>query len=373
MKVHPAADSFPMMSAARYAELRADIEAQGQLEPITLCDGMILDGRNRYKACKELGLTPATRTFDGDPWAFAWSLNGQRRDLVDEQRYLIWKHCNANSDAWQAQRLAIEDAANRKRSEKQAGVPKAQARERAPTDRRRSSEPRTKAAAAASKTNRGAVARGDRLAKERPDLAEAVRKGDIKPAEAHRQMKRDEVTKRTCALPDGKYRVIYADPPWQYNDAKAFDGASGIGAASHYPTMATSDLCVMPVKDLAADDAVLFCWATFPMLPDALKVVEAWGFKYKTAFVWNKLRPGFGNYHDASAELLLVATRGSGVPDSDARERQVQDMKREGRHSEKPERFRQLIDSLYPTGARIELFRRGDVPKGWTVWGNEAV
>ena len=122
MKYHPAADSFPMMDAKRYRELRDDIAEHGQREPITICDGMVLDGRNRHKACMELGLSPVTRTFDGDPWAFAWSLNGQRRDLVGEQRYLIWKHCSEHSATWQAQKQAIADAANRKRSKAQAGL-----------------------------------------------------------------------------------------------------------------------------------------------------------------------------------------------------------------------------------------------------------
>ena len=72
LKNHPAAGAWPMMDDGRYAELRADIEANGQREPITLCDGMILDGRNRYRACVDLDIEPLTREYAGDPWAFAW-------------------------------------------------------------------------------------------------------------------------------------------------------------------------------------------------------------------------------------------------------------------------------------------------------------
>jgi len=117
IKTHPAANSFPMMDKDRYGELVENIREQGQLEPITLCDGMILDGRNRYKACLELGIEPKTRNYNGDPWAYVWSMNGERRDLVAEQRYLIWKLCHEQSEAFQAEKRRIQEEANRKRSE----------------------------------------------------------------------------------------------------------------------------------------------------------------------------------------------------------------------------------------------------------------
>lgn len=81
-----------------------------------------------------------------------------------------------------------------------------------------------------------------------------------------------------------KYNVIYADPPWRY-EQKSLQGA----AENHYPTMNINDMCALPVGDLADKDCVLFLWATFPMLPEALKLIDAWGFQYKTvAFVWLK-------------------------------------------------------------------------------------
>lgn len=376
LQVHPAADAFPMMDKERFNELKEDISKHGQQEPITICDGLILDGRNRYKAVKELALTPKTRTFTGDPWAYVWSLNGERRDLVGEQRYLIWKFCHEQSEVFQAEKRRIAEEANKKRSVA------AKDKERKPDGTfqpvvEQSVHPlvkeakERKAKAEKSKTNAGAVSRGDNLAKERPDLADKVRKGELKPTEAHRQMKRDEVKEKAPQIPDGKYTVIYADPPWQYNDSRAFGEYANTAADNHYPTMPTSDICALEIGKLADTNCVLFCWATFPMLTDALAVVKAWGFKYKTAFVWAKGRANFGNYHKADAELLLVATRGSRTPETDVRESQVQEVKREGRHSEKPEHFRVLIERLYPSGKKIELFRRGDAIKGWEVWGNE--
>ena len=380
LKVHPAADAFPLMDERRYAELRDDIREHGLRQPITICDGMVLDGRNRYRACVELGIAPKTVVYEGDPWACAWSLNGQRRDLVAEQRYLIWKFCHENSEAFQAEKQRIAEEANAKRSK----ATKAQPREADGTmaakpvsvqtvHRPAAQAPRPERVekAKASKTNAGAVARGDALAERRPDLAEKVRKGEVKPAEAYRQMKRDTVAATVEALPADKHRVIYADPPWQYSDQRV-GVMESTAAADHYPTMSVAELSALDVRSIAADDCVLFCWATFPLLPDALEVVRAWGFKYKTAFVWAKGRPNFGHYHDASAELLLVCTRGSATPEADVREAQIQNFAR-GKHSAKPEQFRALIDRLYPHGARIELFRRGAAPDGWKVWGNESV
>lgn len=371
---HPAADSFPLMTSQRYEELRLDIARQGQLEPITLCDGMILDGRNRYRACIELGIEPRTRLYEGDPWAYAWSLNGERRDLVDEQRYLIWKHCNEHSKAWLEQKQAIAEEANRKRSEAQKDVPKAEIKERARTECPKTfSEPGKTARAAASKTNPGAVARGDKLAKERPDLAEQVRRGDIKPAEAHRQMKKDEVKGKAAELPGDKFSVIYADPPWSYNDKQGGSISESYGAAEkHYPSLSLSELKALPIRDLSADDCVLFLWATCPLLEDALELCRAWGFRYKAQFVWDKVRHNMGHYNSVRHELLLICTKGSATPQNVKLHDSVQVIEKTNKHSEKPERFREIIDELYPVGNRIELFRRGSTPKGWSAWGNES-
>lgn len=375
---HPAADAFPMFDAKRHAELVEDIRAHGQREPITLCDGMILDGRNRYKACLELGLAPKTRDWQGDPWAFAWSLNGQRRDLVEEQRYLIWKFCHEQSESFQAERQRIADEANRKRSEKIKEQPRSDdgkmcdkpvvQQSVVPTvDRRKGQQ----AKAVASNTNPGAVQRGDKLAKSRPDLAQKVMRGELKPAEAHRQMKKDEVAKKVTQLPQDKFTVIYADPPWKYNDSRAGDTLGATGAEHHYPTMSLSELKALDIPKIAASDSVLWLWATCPLLEDALELCQAWGFKYKAQFVWDKVGHNMGHYNSVRHELLLICTKGSCTPENVKLFDSVQTIEKTKKHSEKPEEFRDIINTLYPSGRKIELFRRGDAPNGWSVWGNE--
>jgi len=184
-----------------------------------------------------------------------------------------------------------------------------------------------------------------------------------------REMKRAEVQHKVVEFPSGKYRVLYADPPWQYNDT-CDDGAiqSG-GARDHYRTMSISELCLLPVSDLADDNSVLFLWATSPMLPEALQVAKAWGFAYKASFIWDKVKHNMGHYNSVRHEFLLICTKGSCLPDSHELIDSVQSIER-AEHSAKPEEFRTIIDKLYSNGKRIELFARRRVAN-WSAWGDE--
>jgi N6-adenosine-specific RNA methylase IME4 len=176
-------------------------------------------------------------------------------------------------------------------------------------------------------------------------------------------------------FPGAEYRVILADPPWEYADERT--GTVQAGAASaHYPTLPTPAICELAdpsgrtVRELSAADAVLFLWATVPCMKDALAVMEAWGFTYKTYVVWDKVRGYNGHYFDVVHESLLVGLRGSFPPADGPLEKSIV-REEKGRHSQKPERFYELIEAMYPAGPRLELFarRRRD---GWERWGNEA-
>jgi N6-adenosine-specific RNA methylase IME4 len=164
----------------------------------------------------------------------------------------------------------------------------------------------------------------------------------------------------------GKYRIIYADPPWKYND-KLIDGYGP--AEFHYPTMTIGELCNLSIREMAEENSILFLWVTSPLLEDSFEVIHAWGFEYKTSFVWDKIKHNMGHYNSVRHEFLLVCTHGSCTPDNMKLFDSVQTIERR-EHSEKPEEFRSIIDTLYITGKRIELFARR--PKeGWEVWGNE--
>ena len=168
-----------------------------------------------------------------------------------------------------------------------------------------------------------------------------------------------------------KYPIIYADPPWRYS-AKKVQGA----AENHYPTMSIDELCALPVAELAAKDSALFMWATFPQLPEALRLIRAWGFTYKSvAFVWLKKNRksdswfyGLGFWTRANAEICLLATKGHP-------KRQTADIHQFiispiEAHSKKPDETRDRIVALMGDLPRVELFARQTSP-GWDVWGNE--
>ena len=161
-----------------------------------------------------------------------------------------------------------------------------------------------------------------------------------------------------------KYRVIYADPPWSYGDKQNIDGLGG--AVKHYPTMKLEEICELPIP--AEGNAVLFLWVTSPLLEDSFKVINAWGFKYKTSFVWDKIAHNMGHYNSVRHEFLLVATKGSCTPDNIKLFDSVVSINRT-EHSKKPEEFRNIIDTLYTYGKKLELFAR-DAAEGWDVWGN---
>lgn len=174
-------------------------------------------------------------------------------------------------------------------------------------------------------------------------------------------------------FPPGPFSVIYADPPWGYT-FKSPTGAKRPkyvnGVADYYPTMKTEEVKQLGISGLAAKDAVLFLWATVPMLPDAFDVLRAWGFTYKTMIVWHKLRcKGMGYWFRGHAELLLLGVRGNIKPFRSLLHnvQAVQVL----RHSVKPDEFRHIIEGVTPGAKRIELFARQQV-RDWTVWGLEA-
>jgi len=192
--------------------------------------------------------------------------------------------------------------------------------------------------------------------------------GDATVNQVYVQIRRAEVMEQVkqAQWPTGKYRVIYADPPWQYSNSQPDYHTV---QDDHYPTMPLSEICALPVSELSLDDAVLFLWTTSPALEDAFKVINAWGFKYKATFVWDKVKHNMGHYNSVRHEFLLIAVRGSCQPDNLKLFDSVQTIERTD-HSAKPEAFRTIIDTLYPYGKRIELFARAKAD-GWEQYGNQ--
>ncbi len=171
---------------------------------------------------------------------------------------------------------------------------------------------------------------------------------------------------------DKKYSIIYADPPWRYADKKCNGGAE-----KYYPTMSINDICNLPVKNIANKDAILFMWVTYPMLSEGLKVIDKWGFKYKTiGFQWVKTNRkdrnsfffGLGRWTRGNTECCLIATRGKPKRIStNVGQLIVEPLTR---HSEKPDIVRDKIVQLMGDLPRIELFAR-TTKEHWHCWGND--
>jgi N6-adenosine-specific RNA methylase IME4 len=164
---------------------------------------------------------------------------------------------------------------------------------------------------------------------------------------------------------DVLYDVIYADPPWRYD----FSKVKADSVENHYPTMATDDICRLPVS--AAKDCVLYLWTTAPKLEDGLRVMREWGFTYKTQMVWNKDRKGYGYWFMSSHEILLVGVKGHVSPPPPAlRIKSVWTEKRR-KYSQKPDGIRDAIKQWFPNARRLEMFAR-TAHEGWDAWGNQS-
>lgn len=183
-----------------------------------------------------------------------------------------------------------------------------------------------------------------------------------------------------------KYQIIYADPAWKYQNGGVPQG----GVDKQYPTMKLEDIKNLPINKIADDNCILFIWATFPLLKEALEVIGAWGFEYKTlGFSWIKTNKrqnlkqssflptdfiddffGIGYYTKSNCEVCLLAVKGSGAKlvKSNCVASTIISPRRE--HSRKPDETRERIVELVGDIPRVELFARQKTA-GWDVWGNQ--
>lgn len=185
-------------------------------------------------------------------------------------------------------------------------------------------------------------------------------------ASRHANRPKEPAVRPPADVAPGCYSVLLADPPWRYDKGA---GRPGDTAEDHYPTMATPDICALPLPAIA-DDAALFLWATPPKIGEGLMVVQDWGFEFRSSAVWVKPSIGPGYWFRQRHELLLVGVRGKfKTPAPRARVDSVFEAPR-GKHSEKPEAVQAWIEAAWPMCPKVELFARR--PRaGWDVWGNE--
>lgn len=180
-------------------------------------------------------------------------------------------------------------------------------------------------------------------------------------------------------LPDKKYNIIYADPPWTFSskELQKYSGKRFTPLHKHYSLMSKKEIENLPVKNIADNDCALFLWTTDAHIPDAIELCSKWGFQYKTiAFVWekrskhNKLISNLGAWTLKNYELCLLATKGTMLKHKKVNNIKQQVIAERTKHSKKPDIVRNNIEKLFGDLPRIELFAR-QLYVGWDSWGNE--
>lgn len=356
---HPAAEVFPMTEGSRLRDLVADIKENGLHHPIVLWrdpDGKewILDGRNRIRACNELGIAPAVTWWDGDnPWAYVWSCNAERRDLDPGQRAAIRLLVLEGDKDWR-----------KGRGIKPRGRPKKNAEE--PPAGIKAREELAKDAKVSPRTAQKAIT----VQKEAPKDFEQVVAGKKALNQAYREITKKRILDKIAAepqpLPEGPFRVLEADPPWPYE--KRTEDPTHRGERP-YPEMTIEEICALPVQSIAHDDSVLWLWITNAHLVEGahVPVLEAWGFVGKTILTWRKNKMGTGDWLRGKTEHCILAVRGKPTVNLTNQSTDLPGDVRE--HSRKPETFYKLVERLCP-GSKVSLFAQGK-RAGWAAWGAE--
>lgn len=358
-------DLLPPLTKEQILGLEQDILAHGCLEPLIIWNGTLIDGHHRYDICQKHGLTYEVKNmqFDSEMHAMYWCWSNQknRRNL---SKYEL-----------AAKALMFEDWFAGKAKERQGTrtdivetLPQCEI-----------GKTRDQVAEIAGISGRTIDKVKTIEAKASIEIKEKLRKQDISINKAYSDIKSGEkrterinkiveISKCNAELnTDKKYAVIYADPPWQYEHSKT----DSRKIENQYPTMTLEDIKSLPVNNIALEDCILFLWTTSPKLTEAMEVITAWGFTYRTCAVWDKQKIGMGYYFRQQHELLLVAVKCNiPAPLPANRPSSIFSYPR-GEHSKKPVEVYGMIESMYGELPKIELFARNKHNQNWHVWGNE--
>jgi len=360
---------IPALTPEEFSQLKENILSEGVRDPLVCWrngDLTLLDGHNRYRICKEneIHFNIIERDLKNREEAKTWIIKNQfgRRNLNKYQRSVL--------------ALQLEDIFREKAKEKQAEAGKnklCQKSDKAVHTKRELAKTASVSHDTIAKVKVIQEKANDEQKQKLQEGQESVNKvyNELKRAEKKEERRQRHENVNQIELSEKKYRILYCDPPWRYNDSGVITENDNYGRAErHYPTMSLSELKDLPIKNMADDNAILFMWSTSPMLESAFELVNSWGFKYKSLFVWYKVKHNFGHYNSVRQELLLVCTKGSCTPDKLKLFNSVQQIERSKVHSQKPEEFRKIIETLYTWGNKIELFARKRT-NGWDVWGNQ--
>lgn len=362
---------IPSLNLEELSSLEASLKHEGCRDPLVVWNNTIIDGHHRYAICTKHSISfdvVEKSELETELDVKLWMINNQfsRRNLPTETRLaLAYRFKEFEADKAKERQGTRNDLVD---SDINIAQPVGRSKTFECKNRGRGTLGEIAKKAGVSHTTAEQYDTIQRKGSEEQKAEVAEGKSSIKKVYTQIQKAERLEKNKAAEWPKGKYRVIYADPPWYYGDERS--GGNHGGAVDHYNTMSINELKNMPLSSLTEDNAVLFLWATAPLLPEALELINAWGFKYKTNFIWDKVKHNMGHYNSVRHELLLIATNGSCTPDNVQLFDSVQSIERTDRHSEKPEEFRKIIDTLYTYGNKLEMFARKQV-EGWEVFGNE--
>lgn len=353
IKIDPEFEKLiPTMAYEEFLGLEESIKKEGNREPVTIWEGkkILLDGHNRYKICKAHKITlkkPIKLDFESRENAMEWVINNQleRRNLGPYQRGVIALKLepiykgrqggDRRSEEFQEASIGTLKGKTRDIIAKRVGI------KHSTLDKIKVIEK-----------------------KATPEQKKKLIAGERTVSSVYKDIEQEEIKRGIREpLPKEKFSIIYADPPWEYK----WDKTRG-SAAKHYNTESIDYL--KKIKIPSEKNCVLFLWATNPKLNEALELIEAWGFEYKTNMAWIKDKFGTGYWVRGQHELLLIATKGKvKTPPKELRISSILKAKRT-KHSKKPEEFYEIIEKMFPGMKYIEMFARKK-RKNWVSWGNE--
>lgn len=345
MQAHQYANLFPMMSEAELKTLIDDMKANGYdtSSPIITYQGMILDGRNRYRAAAEASVIPSTVEYSGDdPLAFVIRHNLHRRHLNETQRGIIANNL-ANMNEGRPSNTASIDAVSQPKAAEMLNV------------------------------SRATVQRIAAIERDAPEFMEKMQSGELTANKAWTETKRkavkqnlDNIEVQEVKATAGVFDVIVIDPPWPMEKIERDVAPNQV--AFEYPTMSLDEIAEISIP--SADNCHLFLWTTQKFLPSAFELLDKWGMKYVLTFVWHK-NGGFQpfNLPQYNCEFALYARKGT-PQFVDFKDFMTCFNAKRGAHSEKPEEFYELLRRV-TAGRRLDMFNRRTI-EGFYGWGNEA-
>ncbi len=341
---------IPPLHEEEYKQLEDSIMKEGCRDALVLWGKILLDGHNRFEICKKNKILFKTtqKEFKDRNEAKIWIIKNQfgRRNINAYQKSLL---------AIKLKFIFEELAKEKQKTHTKEGYQK-------------SDKPvhTLKEISKIAKVSHDTIHKVEKIEKEAtPEEKEQLEEGKASINEIYMKVRRkNRIIPPSPPIPEGKFNILYADPPYKYD----FSLTVSREIAQNYPDMTTDDICALKDKLPIDDNAILLLWCPAPKLKDGLRIMQEWGFTYKTHAVWDKVIKGMGYWFRARHELLLLGVKGKFSPPDPSSLFDSVIVEKRTEHSKKPEKVYDMIEKMFPQGKYLELFSRTK-RKNWIGWG----